>query len=376
MRLVTTHKIEPGMLLAVDVYTTAQRSLPYVRAGVRLEEHHRSSLLAAGVEGVYVEDAVSAGIEVTPAISESTRAEATRALSGAFAELALRPVEGRSLPAAALAEMRAAVKLICQDLEDADRAALALTDLGSADAYTLQHSIDVATLGLLIARRHFRDFGRPAPRGERRFDGIQQHLGKLGVGLLLHDIGKLALPSAILKKPGRLSDEELAIVREHPMLGVRLMEPDVIGPLAKSVIRWHHERWDGNGYPDGRRQLEIPEFARIAAVADVFDAVTSARVYSPAAPPHVGVQAILEGIGSAFDPAIVASFRKVVAPYPAGSEIPLADGSSGIVVSVPLHQLDKPRVRLLSDPQGRPFQEPTEIDLREYPTLMPRLEAA
>jgi HD-GYP domain-containing protein (c-di-GMP phosphodiesterase class II) len=376
MRLVATRQIEPGMTLAADVFTTAQRHLPYVRAGVRLEEHHRSALVEAGIGGVYIEDRLSAGTQVTPALSEATRSEATRVMTAAFAEVAPRRVEGRSLPAAAVAEISAAVKLICRDLAEADHVALALTDLGTADAYTLQHSIDVATVGLLIARRHFRDHGRPGPRHERRLDRIEQYLTKLGVGLLLHDIGKLALPTAILKKPGELTEEERAIVREHPLLGVGLMRGDVIGPLAKSVIRWHHERWDGSGYPDGRAGLEIPEFARIAAVADVFDAVTSARVYAPAAPTEAGVRVILQGCGKEFDPEIVATFCTVVAPYPAGTQIRLADGSSGIVVSVPLHDMGKPRVRLLWDPQGRPVEDPVELDLRERPSLVPSLKAA
>src|SRR4051794_28549836 len=119
---------------------------------------------------------------------------------------------------------------------------LPLRDLAAEDSYTLQHSIDVTALGLLIARRHFHDFGRPAPYGERSFEKIEQQLIKLGVGLLLHDIGQLGLPASILQKKGRLDDEELAVMRTHPMMGVELVAGDLIGPLAKGVIRGHHEQ--------------------------------------------------------------------------------------------------------------------------------------
>jgi HD-GYP domain-containing protein (c-di-GMP phosphodiesterase class II) len=370
MRLTATSSIEPGMVLATDVLTGLHQELPLVRAGVMLDGHHRDALLGAGIYAVYVEDELGAGIEVTPALSERTRGIAMKAVVRTFAELSQRCVGGGALTSAAVGELSGAVQLICQDLVDADHAVLALRDLAAADSYTLQHSIDVTALGLLIARRHFHDFGRPAPYGARSFEKIEQQLIKLGVGLLLHDIGKVAMPTSILHKKGRLDDEELALMRTHPMRGIELVAEDLIGPLSKGVIRGHHEQFAGGGYPDGRAGHEIPEFARIATVADVFDAVTSTRVYSPAAPAHVGVRTILEGSGRFFDPAIVETFRKVVAPYPPGSEIELADGRRGVVVSVPLTQVDRPLVRVLWDQNGERTDR-EEIDLRERPLLAP-----
>jgi HD-GYP domain-containing protein (c-di-GMP phosphodiesterase class II) len=362
------------MLLATDVLAGRNRDLPLARAGVTLDERYRLALIDAGIHSVYVHDELSAGIEVQPVLSELTRSEATRALVTAFAESTLERGAGRGVSAASVAEITSAVRMICEDLTEADHVVLALCDLAAADSYTLQHSIDVAALGLLIARRHFREFGRPAARGQRSFERVDQQLVKLGTGLLLHDVGKMVLPPEILKKEDRLDEREIAVMRTHPALGVKLMG-DRIGPLAKAPIRWHHERFDGSGYPDGRAGLDIPEFARIAAVADVFDAITSARVYSPAAPPHVGVTAILEGSGSLYDPAIVATFCKVVAPYPPGCEIRLSDGRRGLVVSVPMDRLDMPLVRVLWDAQGRRL-EPEEIDLRDCPLLAPAGAAA
>jgi HD-GYP domain-containing protein (c-di-GMP phosphodiesterase class II) len=374
MRLVATPDIEPGMLLASDVAAGRRREIPLIRAGVTLGHRHRQALLDAGIPSVYVDDELSAGIEITPALTAATREAATRALYSAFTSGSLKRAGGRGVGAGAVSEMAAAVRMICRDLEEADHVVLALADLAAADSYTLQHSIDVAALGLLIARRHFREHGRPASRGRRRFDAIDQHLTKLGIGLLLHDIGKTVMPPGVLRKPGRLEGDELAMMREHPTLGVDLMG-DTIGPLAKGVIRSHHERWNGSGYPDGRAGQEIPEYARIAAVADVFDAVTSARVYSPAAPAHVGVGVILQGRGVLFDPSVVDTFARVVAPYPPGSEIRLADGRRGLVVSVPRTEVGRPLVRVLWDASGRRV-EPEEINLRECPMLAPVLAAA
>jgi HD-GYP domain-containing protein (c-di-GMP phosphodiesterase class II) len=129
------------------------------------------------------------------------------------------------------------------------------------------------------------------------------------------------------------------------------------------VLR-HHERWDGSGYPDGKVGTEIHEMARIAAVADVYDAITSERIYAPAKPAYVGVQTILAGAGTQFDPAIADVFRRLVAPFPPGTELELADGREGIVVSVPEHELDRPVVRVVSGPSA-----PFDVSLAEDRSL-------
>ena len=354
------------MVLGRDVLTDVHGGVPLLRAGAAISDRYRQALLDAGIHGVYVDDAHGRGIQVTQALSESTRRDATKALLRAFNEAPTLIADNRTLSDTAVGELAAVAARISADIADADDAVLALSDLAAADRYTLQHSIDVTAIGVLIARRHFRVLGRPASGGRRRHDSIEQYLVKLGVGLLLHDIGKLAVPAAILNKPGPLTDEEMAIVRTHPLVGIQLLPGEVIGPLAKSVVRSHHERWNGSGYPTGLAGTDVSEFARIAAVADVFDAITSERPYARAAPPHVGVRAILEGAGTSFDATIVESFRKVVAPYPPGSDIVLADGRRGIVVSVPTDDLDRPLVRVTFDPSDKQI-DPYEIDTRNEP---------
>jgi HD-GYP domain-containing protein (c-di-GMP phosphodiesterase class II) len=122
-----------------------------------------------------------------------------------------------------------------------------------------------------------------------------------------------------------------------------------VSPLVTAVIRDHHERVDGSGYPRGIAGTDIHQFARIAAVADVYDAITSERPYKAAAPPRAGVEVIVAGSGRAFDPEIVASFRRVVFPHPVGTEVRLADGRTGVVVRVDPDAPDTPIVRLPGD---------------------------
>ena len=126
----------------------------------------------------------------------------------------------------------------------------------------------------------------------------------------LHDIGKIGIPDQVLLKPGRLSDEEWWMMRQHPIIGARILE-DSSSPLvqlAESIARSHHERWDGRGYPNGLAKDAIPLPGRITAVADVFDALTSERPYKKALPVQRAVRILTEGAGSHFDPQVVDAF--------------------------------------------------------------------
>jgi HD-GYP domain-containing protein (c-di-GMP phosphodiesterase class II) len=259
--------------------------------------------------------------------------------------------------------------MIARDVEDNADVAVALDDLASADGYTLQHSIDVAAIGMLIGHKLFRESGWLDHLGRRTYVRRDRRLARLGLGLLLHDIGKLVIPIDVLNKPGQLDEGEWQMMRSHPRAGVEMLRSDLISPLVKVVVRSHHERWDGGGYPDGLAGEEIHQLARIAAAADVYDAVTSERVYAAARPPDVGVQIVLDGSGRAFDPDVVDVFKRVVAPYPPGTEVRLSDGRRGVVASVPPDKLDQPVVRIGWDAGGASVS-PYEVAMASEPGLL------
>ena len=327
-----------------------------------------AALARAGVHAVYVDDALGEGIEVSPALSEETRRQAARTLRSAFAQGSRALQTGNELDEAVTAELAAVAHLIAEEIAACGDAVVALQDLAAADAYTMQHSIDVTTLGLLLGRRVIDEQGWLDYKGDRRFDRREQRLAQLGLGLIMHDIGKLIVPAEVLSKPGKLTEEEWVLMRKHPLAGLDLLSPSSVSALARTVIRSHHERWDGAGYPDGKSGDTIHEFARIAAIADVYDAVTSERPYSPAWSPEAGWQLIVDGAGTAFDPNLVSVFRQVVAPYPPGCEIVLEDGRRGIVSHLEPLALEQPRVRIGWDSDGRPVR-PYELELDALPAL-------
>jgi HD-GYP domain-containing protein (c-di-GMP phosphodiesterase class II) len=364
MRLISTARAQDGAELGRDVMIGRPDGVPLLRAGVKLTTRYRDLLVKAGVSAVYVEDELSEGIFVEPIVDDMTRAIATRAVSSAFNTARDAMSRGKRLAPDTVEALQDVVRRILEQIESSGGVALALADLSSADGYTFQHSIDVTAVGLMIGHRYFTSQGWTDFRGERHYDQVEERLSTLGLGLLLHDIGKLAIPLGILNKPGKLTPEEWTIMKSHPRAGVDMLDGSQWSPLIKSVVLRHHERWNGSGYPDGKTGAEIHPMARIAAVADVYDAITSERLYAPARPASDGVRAIIEGNATLFDPEVVDAFCRVVAPFPAGTSVELADGRKGLVVSVPDGALDRPVVRILEGDAGR-----AEISLLHDPSI-------
>ena len=360
MRLISTDSVPDGSTLARDIIT-GRDAVPLLRAGVTIDQRYRDALMKAGIYAIYIADEHSEGIVPEPAISDEARLLSTRFVSAAFEEAKRAIAAGRSLPTSAANSLTQVVDRILLEIEEAGVGRLALTNNACADAYIIQHAIDVTALGLMIGRRLMGEQGWTDHRGQRQHGKRDERLARLGMGLLLHDIGKLSVPAEILNKPGKLTDAEWEVIRTHPRTGLELIrDSSAWCPLVHAVVLRHHERWDGSGYPDGKQADEIHEMARIAAVADTYAAITAERVYAPARRPHEAVLEILHGAGVLFDPVVCEVFSRVVAPFAPGSEIQLVDGRRAIVVSVPEEELDRPVVRVIGGPEA-----PYEISLAE-----------
>ncbi len=346
VRLISSRNIRDGVELARDVIAGPPGTAPLLRAGVKLSDRYVGLLLRSGIGSIWIEDELGADIELNEPLTAETRGRVHRATGAALRDAGTALRTGSGMPTAVLESLTGVADAMVGDLLDVPDAALVLDDLNSFDSYTHRHSVQVTVLGLLIARRIWTQDGWTDFRGIRRRDRVEERMRKLGVGLLIHDVGKLAVPPEILNKPGALTDDELAIMRTHPEAGVELLRSAAVSPLVMSVIRDHHERPDGTGYPHGRAGREVQEFPRIAAVADVYDAVTSERVYKPAGPPHVGVRVIREGDGTQFCPDVVRHFAAIVMPYPVGHEVALPDGRTGVVSAVDPAAPERPTVRV------------------------------
>jgi putative nucleotidyltransferase with HDIG domain len=168
------------------------------------------------------------------------------------------------------------------------------------DAAARTHVANVARLALLIGGR------LQLPRAE---------LAAVAVGAILHDIGKLSVPAPVLEKPGRLTAAEWQLVREHPTVGAHLVGSFFRHPTVCAVVRWHHERIDGRGYPDGLRGETIPLAARIVALADAYEAMVAARSYSPARTPADALAEAVACAGKQFDVRCVERLSELVGSH-------------------------------------------------------------
>jgi HD-GYP domain-containing protein (c-di-GMP phosphodiesterase class II) len=168
--------------------------------------------------------------------------------------------------------------------------------LDARDQYTAGHSGRVCRFACAIAQAMIFD---------------REELRKLGIGALLHDIGKIGIPDSVLQKPGRLSHEEFDLIKTHPTVGRRILEAVHGFAPYLDVVELHHENWDGSGYPHGLRGEEVPLSARIVHVADAYDAMTSDRPYRPGMAAEVAFQILRENAGTQFDPVVVDVFVNV-----------------------------------------------------------------
>ena len=249
--------------------------------------------------------------------------------------------------------------LLTEEVSRAPQIILCLGRVRESDEYTFVHSLNVGLLCGYLA-------GRLKP-GDREFAAAMTYGG------LLHDLGKAKVPQEVLNKPGRLSENEYEIMKSHSVHGDELAKASGITDVrVLSVIRNHHERWNGQGYPDGFQRDGIPLFARIAAVADVFDALTAKRVYKDPMSSREAVSMIMESSDSDFDRTVVRALLLSVGLYPPGTTVELSDFSVGVVVGARNTDLFRPQVHISVDGKGRRAPEGTIIDLAMQQDLFVR----
>lgn len=230
-----------------------------------------------------------------------------------------------------------------------DGAMLSLCRLKSADDYTFLHCVAVGALMISFSRY----LGHDAA-----------FVRQCGLGGMLHDIGKAKTPLHILNKPGKLDDLEFARIKSHPTDGhAMLVQAGGMSPEVLTICRHHHERLDGSGYPDKQAGSAIAYEAQIGALCDVYDALTSDRVYHRGMAPTEALRKLLEWSPHHFDPKLVRAFTRCVGIYPVGAMVRLESGRIAVVETIDRDKLLTPVVRVVWDTRRNAPIEPFRLDL-------------
>jgi len=247
-----------------------------------------------------------------------------------------------------------AVKAVIKDCVESilrnPAAMLWLARIKNSDDYTAEHSLRVSILSIALGK----ELGLPA-----------YQLEQIGVCGMLHDVGKIKVPSEILNKPGALTPDELRIMQSHAAEGRKLlMSNQQITPATVDVAYSHHERLDGKGYPRGLDASKIPYFAKIIAVADSYDAINSDRIYSKGKSSLESLRILFDAANSHFDEEIVGCFIRLIGIYPPGEIVELNTGEVGIIIGCAPTSKLKPRVLRVLDAEKQPCKE-SIIDLSQ-----------
>lgn len=354
MRAVSIDNLDSGAVLGKTIFSQDGRVL--LKRGAELSTKAIATLARLGYQYIYVSDDRTGDIEQPDLVSEELRAQATNTVREAFQNVATAQTDSRfsrtGLNFDAISDV--AGNLVEQILNNPD-ISIQMVDLKSYDAYTFQHSVNVAVMGVVLGKSMKLNFSE---------------LKDLAIGLLLHDLGNVTIPEAILKKPTKLTDEEFKYVYEHPRSGFELLrQAERISAPAKIVALQHHEKLNGTGYPKGLKGADIHINSQIGAIVDAYDALTSDRNYRKRYLPHEAIEYLMGAGDTHYAHSLVKNFVAQVAPYPPGTMLKLSTGDVAVVTKVDMTMSTRPQVRLLFDKEGRDYPAGEEIELAKYQTV-------
>lgn len=348
MRLLTIKQCKPGMRLAKKIFS--EDGIVLLGDEMELTERLISRLEACNVQYVYIKDPRTEDINQSPLISEDTFRIAVKEIRKNFAAM-MTPVAShkpirRPFIAKPLKEM---MGLIIDDLSDNKDAMIMLMNMGIVDHYLYQHSLNVCVYTTLLGMSH----------GYSRDEVIH-----LGLGALLHDIGKTQIAIDILKKPHSLTIQEYDEMKLHTTKGFELLKDEPNFPLSIAHCAFqHHERLDGSGYPRGLSSNDISEHAKWIGIVDSYDAMTTSRIYSNPMLPHDAMERLYAGSGTLYEQWMLAHFRDKVVIYPIGISVKLSTGVFGVVTNYNASYPHRPIVRVLMNEAGEDLTVPYEVDM-------------
>ncbi len=327
MRYVPAQCLKPGMLVGKNLYGRKGQKL--ITKDHTLTAQYIRRIKELGLSGAYICDDVSHDVKIINLIDETLRQSAisnVRDIFSAAQKGKMKPIDVK--------KTEPLLNSIIDQLLYNEKLIVNMIDLKVFDDYTYSHSVNVAILSIIIGIAYKLD---------------RKELYKLGLGALLHDIGKVFVPKEIVNKPSNLTSEEFEQMKEHSLKGYEYIKESLEIPAASCIVTLsHHEKYNGTGYPNNKKGKEISLHGRIVSIADVYDAFTSNRPYRKAREPFEAIEYIMGNTGESFDPELVNIFVRKIAPYPVGTCVNLSNGMIAIVIENNKHNCLRPKVRTIN----------------------------
>ncbi|WNS74849.1 HD-GYP domain-containing protein [Bacillus sp. DTU_2020_1000418_1_SI_GHA_SEK_038] len=348
MRLVGTASVDAGTILAKAIYNEKGQIL--LNKGIILKDSMIQRLQDLGITYIFIKDSETEDIEYEGTLSDSMRREAIQTICSTFQEIQNDlDITNSFVVEQASKRFSEIIRYLLTEIKEKSELLNLIADAYTYDNYIFTHSLNVTLYSLAIGM-------------ELRLS--TKELEILGLGAIFHDIGKLKVSLDILLKPEKLTDIEYEAIKQHADEGFQILRKVHTIPLLVAHCAYqHHERLNGTGYPRGLLGPDIHYFGKIIAVADVFDAITSNRVYRKAMLPSEALEVLYAGSGSLFDQKVVEAFRLAVAIYPVGLSVVLNDGRKGIVSGQNTGLGDRPHIRIMEHHGEKVI--PYDIDLKQ-----------
>jgi putative nucleotidyltransferase with HDIG domain len=362
MQKVRIDNIAQGAIIAQDVHANDGRML--ISRGAQYRGSFLSRLESAGIFEVFIEDAqetvkdlifpepnpierLQQDIHIDDVIYEKTRKQAEHQVMKIMVRLG-------SMRQASLDKLFRVVDNIMEQLLARQDLVLSLSKLRSIDDYTYEHSVNVCVISILIGIDLFME---------------KNALRELGIGAILHDIGKVGVSERIIKKPGRLNPGEFDEIKRHTELGYQILKGAGFDEDVARIALYHHERIDGSGYPHHLEGKAIPLFARVVAIADFYDAISNNRIYRRRMTPDDAYREIIKTSTNHLDETLVEKFLRHIHMYPIGCGVMLNSLQKGVVIRQNRLMPESPVVRVFMRESGRIVPRYVDVDLSAHPSL-------
>lgn len=346
MRLKSIERLSEGDVLAKPIYDN-NCNLLLAKDSV-LTKHYLKRLEESNIQCAYVEDKLTKDITFNEIVPDEVKIRSIATVKEAFSALA-QPNHSM-YTVGSFESIKNVVDTMFSLIYENPNTLYCMAELMGTDMYTYYHSAEVALLSMMVARSM----------------GLNNtFIEKIGIGAMLHDIGKMRIDPALINKKEPLTPEELDLFKQHPKFGFELLkDAHNISPISRQIVLLHHEKIDGSGYPFGVKNTEIPIAVRVVTMCDIFNAVTTNRAYKQKMNADMALELLRAESVYQLDQEVLHHLLKVVNIYPAGTFVELTDGRQAMVYEENKLIQTRPKVQVIERGQGL-----EKLDLMEHLTL-------